>query len=222
MAVRPPRMIPPATVALAERFHEKFQRARLFEDTIGPRKLGIGSNWWIIAGRLTNSGFSMLASDPHLSLSTPPIWYEAHLVVANDAVRGAMNVSGVSLPGAPGIILGCNERICWGATVNPMDVTDWYQEHLVVDLSTMTPKGTVFEDNVEPVILIPQTFRVNQAGNGVADPRADLHRLAGARAGDAHHAAHGLGDHVVGRPVGIGAGAGARVSADKGLAAPLV
>src|SRR5581483_7855986 len=168
-APRLPRMIPPATVSLAQRYHDKLQRARLFEDTLGPRKTGIGSNWWVVAGWRTDSGFPMLASDPHLSLSTPPIWYEAHLSVANDPQRGVMNVAVVSLPGAPGIILGCNDRVCWGATVNPMDVTDWYQEHLVVDLATMTPKGTMFGDGVEPVVMIPQTFRVNQPGNGVAD-----------------------------------------------------
>jgi penicillin amidase len=31
-----------------------------------------GSNWWVTAGPNTDSGYPMLANDPHLSLGTPP------------------------------------------------------------------------------------------------------------------------------------------------------
>jgi hypothetical protein len=55
--------------------------------------------------------------------------------------------------------------------------------------------------------------------HGVSDARADLDRLAGGQAGDAHHPAHGLGDHVIGRPFDVRALAGARVAeaADGGI-----
>src|SRR5437762_1313297 len=64
-----------------------------------------GSNAWAIAGRLTASGKPILANDMHLEFSMPGIWYMAHLLAPG------LNVAGVSLPGAPGLIVGQNERI---------------------------------------------------------------------------------------------------------------
>ncbi|WP_274308379.1 penicillin acylase family protein [Solibacillus daqui] len=81
-----------------------------------------GSNNWVIAGELTESGKPLLADDPHLGLSTPSIWYQMHLQSPEQ------NVSGVIFAGIPGIILGHNEEIAWGVTnVNP-DVQDLYIE----------------------------------------------------------------------------------------------
>jgi penicillin amidase len=168
-ARRLPEVIAPETLKLAQKYLEALRRAPLFEGTLEPGLHRLASNWWLIGGKLTDSGYAMLASDPHLSLSTPPIWYEAHLIVSNDPARGPMNVAGVTLPGVPGVVLGCNERVCWGATMNPLDVTDTFQEQIVFDLATLTPKGTVFEGRVDPLVLIPQTYRVNQVGNGVQD-----------------------------------------------------
>ena len=38
-----------------------------------------GSNWWILSGKRTASGKPILTNDPHLDVTTPPMWYEAHL-----------------------------------------------------------------------------------------------------------------------------------------------
>ena len=98
----------------------------------GPgRKQDRGSNWWIASGRVTESGRPLLANDPHLGLDTPSIFYEAQLRVV-PGHTAPMNAFGVTFPGAPAIVLGCNTRICWGATTNPMDVTDTYLERLVL------------------------------------------------------------------------------------------
>ena len=80
-----------------------------------------------------------------------------------------MNAFGVTFPGIPAIVLGCNPRICWGATTNPMDVTDVYQERLVLDPASGLPTATVFDGKPEPLVAIPQTYLVNQVGNGTAD-----------------------------------------------------
>jgi penicillin amidase len=123
-----------------------------------------GSNWWIASGALTESGYPMIANDPHLSLGTPSTFYEAHLYV-----EGGLNVTGVSFPGAPGLVLGCNDVICWGATVNGLDVTDVYNEVLVpLDPSQpTTPTHILFEGSFEPLQFIPQTFLFNAIGDGV-------------------------------------------------------
>jgi len=49
----------------------------------------------------------------------------AHLQVPND-----LDVIGVTIPGAPGIILGNNQDIAWGATNLAPDVQDLYLEEL--------------------------------------------------------------------------------------------
>ncbi|MDB4899260.1 MAG: peptidase penicillin amidase, partial [Gemmatimonadetes bacterium] len=41
----------------------------------------MASNNWAVAPRRTADGHALLAGDPHLDLSLPSIWYEAHLVV---------------------------------------------------------------------------------------------------------------------------------------------
>ncbi len=119
-----------------------------------------GSNWWVAAGANTDSGYPMLANDPHLSLGTPATFYENHLTVA-----GGINVTGVSFPGTPGVVIGCNDTICWGATVNAQDVTDVFNEVLV--MSGGSPVATIFNGAPVPLQFIPQTFMVNVIGDSV-------------------------------------------------------
>jgi penicillin amidase len=81
-----------------------------------------GSNNWVVSGKKTKSGKPLLANDPHLSLSTPSIWYQMHLQAPT------VNVSGVIFAGIPGIILGHNEHVAWGVTNTGPDVQDLYIE----------------------------------------------------------------------------------------------
>jgi penicillin amidase len=82
---------------------------------------GIGSNNWVVNGSKTASGYPILANDPHLTLSFPSIWYQLQLT------SPSVNVNGVSLPGAPCIIIGYNQKVSWGVTNVGADVLDWYQ-----------------------------------------------------------------------------------------------
>jgi len=80
------------------------------------------SNNWVISGKRTADGKPILANDPHLTPSAPGIWYMAHLSSPN------LRVAGVTFPGTPGIVLGHNENIAWGATNVGPDVQDLYSE----------------------------------------------------------------------------------------------
>ncbi len=82
---------------------------------------GIGSNNWAISGSKSASGYPILANDPHLDLTFPSIWYQVQMS------SPTVNVYGVSLPGAPGIVIGYNQNISWGVTNVDADVLDWYQ-----------------------------------------------------------------------------------------------
>jgi penicillin G amidase len=83
---------------------------------------GLGSNNWVVSGAHTATGKPLLANDTHLELSIPPIWYEIHLTAPG------WNVKGFTLPGAPMVIIGHNDRIAWGFTNNGADVQDLYIE----------------------------------------------------------------------------------------------
>ncbi len=82
-----------------------------------------GSNAWAISGAHTASGKPLLANDMHLEYSIPGIWYMAHLQAPG------LDVSGVTLPGTPAVIVGHNQRIAWGVTNLHFDVQDLYMEN---------------------------------------------------------------------------------------------
>ncbi|WP_215908895.1 penicillin acylase family protein [Phreatobacter stygius] len=85
---------------------------------------GVGSNNWVVSGARAESGRPLLANDPHLGLSAPALWYFARMTSPSGTVIGA------TLPGAPGVVLGRNERIAWGFTNTNPDVQDIYIERL--------------------------------------------------------------------------------------------
>ena len=82
----------------------------------------VGSNNWVVSGAHTKSGKPLLANDPHLTHSVPSVWYMVHLHAPG------LNVTGVSLPGLPLVIIGHNEHIAWGMTNTGPDVQDLYIE----------------------------------------------------------------------------------------------
>jgi penicillin amidase len=69
-----------------------------------------GSNSWVISGDKSESGKPILANDPHLAFQAPSKWYEAHIKGGN------VDVTGMTLPGVPAVIIGHNTSIAWGMT----------------------------------------------------------------------------------------------------------
>ncbi|GIF75007.1 penicillin acylase family protein [Asanoa siamensis] len=149
----PPALSEPA-LRLARDYQARATRTPLLADAVD-RGFSLGSNEWAIAGRHTDTGRPILANDPHLGLTTPATFYPV-------ALRGAgLDVQGESFAGTPYVILGQNQRVAWGATTNPMDVTDTYVERVVADPTSPSGLATVHQGRPEPVLAIPETFRVN-------------------------------------------------------------
>ena len=97
----------------------------------------IGSNNWAVTGSHTTTSAGLLANDMHLGLRVPIIWYRAQL---NYQESGSdVQVTGVSLPGIPGIVVGTNGHIAWGFTNANLDNVDW------IELDETTPTSTVTE-----------------------------------------------------------------------------
>ncbi|MCU0627549.1 MAG: penicillin acylase family protein, partial [Gemmatimonadaceae bacterium] len=126
-ATLPPPGAPDSTLlgpAAAARAVERVTRG------LAPRVDGgdaLGSNNWAVGPRRTASRGAMLAGDPHLDLTLPSIWYEAHLVV-----RDTLDVYGVTFPGSPTIVIGFNPHVAWTFTNTGGDVADYYLEEVDV------------------------------------------------------------------------------------------
>jgi penicillin amidase len=107
---------------------------------------GVGSNNWVVDGAHAKSGKPLLANDPHLSLTTPALWYFAHIAAPG------MEMVGATLPGLPGVVLGRNRRIAWGFTNTAPDVQDLFIERVRPGASNQyqTPDGWAnFEEREE-------------------------------------------------------------------------
>jgi len=83
-------------------------------------KTVIGSNNWDVSGKLTKSGAAMLSNDMHLAIRAPSIWYKVRLKLEDNS----MDVTGVSLAGAPPVVVGSNGFVAWGFTNSNIDTSD--------------------------------------------------------------------------------------------------
>ncbi len=118
-----------------------------------------GSNEWAVSGRHTRNGRPIVANDPHLGLDQPSTFYPIGLRAPG------LDVVGEGFAGAPGVIVGHNRDIAWGATVNPMDVTDTFLEKVVPDGTSPSGLSTTYRGTLEHVVPIPETFRYNSGGS---------------------------------------------------------
>ena len=98
---------------LSAKLHDIFRRIPFFSIPNEQHKF---SNNWVIHGRHTSTGKPILANDPHLELTAPSIWWRVSLRSPN------VTLDGVTFPLSPGVILGTNGVISWGATNTQADV----------------------------------------------------------------------------------------------------
>lgn len=160
--------ISPTTVALAQQYRDQIADHPLIGPTLNFREGRGASNWWVVSGSKTNNGKPILANDPHLGLDTPSVFYENRLYSSDTRFPAAYNFSGSSVAGAPGPLLGCTDRFCWGLTTNPLDVTDTYQETFRLNTYGL-PTHTIHGTTLEPVVWIFQSYFVNTLGDGVVN-----------------------------------------------------
>jgi penicillin G amidase len=85
---------------------------------------GVGSNNWALAPSRTRTGRAIFANDPHIGVANPSTWYEVHLTAPGFAVTGA------SVPGAPGVLIGHNADVAWGFTMVMLDDQDVFRLRL--------------------------------------------------------------------------------------------
>nr|MBA2694871.1 penicillin acylase family protein [Actinomycetota bacterium] len=114
---------------------------------------GVGSNSWVVSGEHTESGKPILANDPHLAVSQPGVWLQAGLHCRELTEACPFDVTGYTLAGVPGVVIGHNQSIAWGMTNLDPDVTDFYLEDI--------EDGQVrVDDGSEPVRTREETIEV--------------------------------------------------------------
>ncbi|MEZ0314301.1 MAG: penicillin acylase family protein [Myxococcota bacterium] len=147
------RPMHPAAAAAAARFGAHARHlARLLGD------VDRGSNNWVVSGAHTASGAPMLANDPHLSLTSPGVWYYTHITTTAEGIDAA----GVSFAGLPSVVLGFTKDLAWGATVTNFDVVDFYAFQ---DTPSIGGGGAItVETNDGDVTVGPSAVEIVRAG----------------------------------------------------------
>ncbi|MBS7456361.1 penicillin acylase family protein [Coralloluteibacterium stylophorae] len=133
----------------------------------------IGSNNFAVSGALTADGRAIVADDMHLGLRAPNIWFRVRLRYRDPrAPQGEVDVTGVSLPGVPGVIVGSNRHVAWGFTNSYGDWADWIA----------LPDGAAvatFEEEIEVAGADADLLRVEESRFGpVLERSGDGRRLA--------------------------------------------
>ncbi len=85
----------------------------------------IGSNNWVVTGRLTGSGMPILCGDPHLEVNRmPSVWHEKIIRLPDDEIKG------FTIPGLPCVIIGRNRNLSFAPANSYMDMIDFRIEEV--------------------------------------------------------------------------------------------
>jgi penicillin amidase len=139
--------------------------ARDYEDAWGGNRQIIGSNNWIVSGEHTQSGYPMLANDPHRALAAPSLRYMVHLNAPG------WNVVGGGEPTIPGVSIGHNEHGAWGLTIFSIDGEDL----MVYNLNPKNTNQYLYMGNWEDFKVIADTIIVKGAPPVVVEHRYTRH-----------------------------------------------
>lgn len=139
-------------------------KPRAAQDTAAPRVAAaeflntVGSNNWAVAGSRSDTGAAIVADDMHLGINLPAIWYRAALQFP-DGKGGQRRVVGVTLPGAPVVVVGSNGHVAWGFTNSYGD----YLDLIALDTDPAKPGQVRTQAGWETPVLYEETILVKGA-----------------------------------------------------------
>ncbi|SER52331.1 penicillin amidase [Nitrosomonas sp. Nm51] len=89
-----------------------------------------GSNNFAVAGNLAamTDGAALVANDMHLTLRVPNLWFRTRLIAREKPAYDShysVDVTGITLPGVPAVVIGSNRHIAWSFTNSYGDFIDW-------------------------------------------------------------------------------------------------
>jgi penicillin amidase len=153
---------------------------------------GLGSNSWAVSGAHTADGAPMLSNDPHLDTSIPSPLTQVGLHCTTVGPQCPFDVTGFSITGLPGVVIGRNATSAWGLTTSYADVADLYLEDVVGDTARVGTRREPLTVRTEEIAVAgedrPRTVTVRTSRHGPllsdADPNtAAVGRVTGAPAG---------------------------------------
>ena len=118
----------------------------------------IGSNSWVVSSSYSESGYSILANDPHLPLLAPSIWIPMQLKAPG------YGVTGWDLAGVPGILIGHTQNTSWGLTTPEGNSANEYLETL--SGNSYMYNGVLHPMRVYNYTLLGKTHSVYYTNNG--------------------------------------------------------
>jgi penicillin G amidase len=145
------------------------------------RSVDIGSNNWVVSGKLTASGYPMMMNDPHRTQSAPSLRYWVHLV------GPGWNVIGGGEPVLPGVSIGHNEYGAWGLTIFGSDTEDLF----VYDTNPANPNQYRYRGAWEEMRIVKETIPVKGEAAVAVDLKYTRHGPVLAEDA-AHHKAYAL------------------------------
>lgn len=132
----------------------------------------LGSNAWVISASRSTTGRPLLCNDMHLPVNTPSLWYYNHLYGESSAEDGAdIQVTGVSLPGVPYVMVGHNKDIAWGATVSFVDNEDLFIEKF----DPADPSRYLFRDEWQKADIFEERIKVKGEPDHLESVRVTRH-----------------------------------------------
>ncbi len=156
-----PRALDPAAIGAVRRF---LRRWRTDLDQ------GEGSNFWVIAGEHTDDGRPILANDSHATFLDPNVMYPVHLNSAD--AGGTWDAVGMAFTGVPGVQVGHNRRVAWGATTHFADMLDLWDVDIRDGVAQVGGEAVAVDTRVE-------TFAVRQPDGSLVDESVTVRFVPG-------------------------------------------
>lgn len=107
--------------------------------------MGEGSNSWAVSGAHTDNGRPYLANDSHAGFTEPNRMHVCHL----SAAQGTLDAVGFSFLGLPGVHVGHNRSVAWGATTAFADATDLWEVEVDGETAAIGAESVAVETRTE-------------------------------------------------------------------------
>jgi penicillin amidase len=113
------------------------------------------SHAWVVGGNRSTTGSAILHSDPQITIYAPSLWYEFHISC------GDLDARGIGVAGAPGMLIGWNKNIAWGATAAGGDLNDFFK----LNINPSNPNQYYYDGEIKDIEIIEEEIKVKNGRN---------------------------------------------------------
>lgn len=121
-----------------------------------PERGAFGSNIWVVGGSKAKDGAAILASDGHLELSVPSLFWRIGLDTRVFG-GGDLHQLGLTFAGLPLLGAGTNGSIAWSNTYLYGDITDYYAEQVTLG-SDGRPASVLHKGEQKALVEVKEVY----------------------------------------------------------------